>query len=96
MLLIGHVTGAPNEQSELKAVERRFRGASRRGVEGIATPPPPLSSIRLVFCLNLPKIIKNFFFKVDSLPPFDCLSSYEKINYISRLFCRVLLARGSF
>ena len=94
MLLIGHVTGAPNEQSELKAVERRFRGASRRGVEGIATPP--LSSIRLVFCLNRPKIIKNFFFKVDSLPPFDCLSSYEKTNYISRLFCRVLLTRGSF
>ena len=67
-------------------------GGSRGGVVGVATPP--LSSICLVFCLILPKII--FFYEVDSLPPFDRLSSYEKIINISRLLCWILLVRRSF
>ena len=34
----------------------------------------------LVICFNLPKLIINKFFKkVFPLPPFDCLSSYEKV-----------------
>ena len=35
-------------------------GGSRGGVEGVATPP--LSSICLVFCLILPKIIRKIVF----------------------------------
>ena len=65
--------------------------------EGLKGCNPPLGSICFFFCLILPKIIKKMFFnEVDSLPSIDCLSSYEKIMYISRLSCRVLLVRRSF
>ena len=75
---------------------QKIGGESRGKVEGGRNPP--LSSISLGFCLTLPKKLKKIvlFYEADSLPPFDCLSSYEKIMYISRLLCRVLLVRRSF
>ena len=39
----------------------------------------------LVICFILPKLIINkIFLQIFPLPPFDCLSSYEKVMYISR------------
>ena len=39
----------------------------------------------MLFVFILPKsIINKFFLKSFPLPPFDCLSSYEKVMYISR------------
>ena len=39
----------------------------------------------LVICFILPKLIVNkIFLQIFPFPPFDCLSSYEKVMYISR------------
>ena len=78
-------------------INNTIRGWFRGGVEGVATPP--LRSICLFFCFqdySYNNKDKCFFSEFDSPPPFDCLSSYEKIMYISRLLCTVLLARSSF
>ena len=55
------------------------------GLRGLQ--PPPLlgafvSCYLFLFFLNQLEI--NFFLKSFPLPPFDCLSSYEKVMYISR------------
>ena len=65
-----------------RAWRRQRRGGSRGGFARGGCNPPLTSTWFLLFCLILPKIIINivfFFNKVVSLPPFDCLSSYEKI-----------------
>ena len=54
-------------------------------MRGLQLPPPFEKHLSLVICFILPKLIINKnFYKVFPLPPFDCLSSYEKVRYISR------------
>ena len=54
------------------------------GLRGLQ-PPPFRSICLLLFVFILPKsIINKIFLKSFPVPPFDCLSSYEKVMYISR------------
>ena len=54
------------------------------GLRGLQ-PPPFRSICLLLFVFILPKsIINKNFLKSFPVPPFDCLSSYEKVMYISR------------
>ena len=56
----------------------------REGLRGLQ-PPPFRSICLLLFVFILPKLIINKnFLKSFPVPPFDCLSSYEKVMYISR------------
>ena len=61
------------------------RGGSRGGVEGIATPPPPLKSICLLFCLLDPSSIRGQAYDGASAMSSEKEGVQAKINEISPL-----------